>query len=193
MANIGLRYVVYGALTEDTAAGTFTYATPGKLGPKAIKADLKLNISDTPLYADDGQSERAREFIDGDLTFTPDDIAPEIKSEWLGNTLSTETVNSESVKVLESSADDTPPYFGFGYIVSSIKNGVRQYKARLLCKVQFGEPDDSAETKGQQVNWQTPPIIGKISRRVDTKWKEDVVTTSLATAKAFLNTRLHIS
>lgn len=190
MANIGLRYIVYSFLAET--ANSFSYDT-GSLGPAAIKADLKLNISDTPLYADDGAAERAREFIDGDLTLNVADLTPETLSDWLGNDLVDETINSQTVKVLKSSTEDTPGYFGVGYIVSKIIGGVRYYKARLLTKVQFGEPDDSAETKGQQINWQTPVIIGKISRRNDGNWKEEITTTSLATAKAFLNNRLHIT
>lgn len=192
MANIGMRYVVYAPLTEENeVAGTYTYGT-GKILAKAIKADLKLNVADVPLYADDGESERAREFIDGDLTLTCDDLSQTVRVDLLGNKETSETIGSDEVTVLESSTEDTPTHVGIGYIQSKIESGARKYRAILFTKVQFAEPDDTAETKGQQIAWQTPTIIGKLSRRVDTNWKEEITVTSLATAKAFLNNRLNV-
>lgn len=192
MANIGMRYIVYAPLTvENEVAGTYTYGT-GKILSKAIKADLKLNVADVPLYADDGESERAREFIDGDLTLTCDDLSQTARIDLLGNEETSETIGSDSVQVLESSTEDTPVHIGIGYIQSKIEGGVRKYRAILFTKVQFAEPDDAAETKGQQIAWQTPTIVGKLSRRVDNLWKEEITVTSLTTARTFLNTRLNV-
>ena len=192
MASIGLRYPVYAPLTENESSTTYSYGT-GKVAAKAIKVDTKLTVADEPLYADDGVSERAREFIDGTMVFTPDDLSPEVKADWLGNDISEETIGEETVEVLTSSTEDTPGYFGFGFYVPKIVNKVRMYRAIIYTKVQFGEPDESMETKGQKITWQTPSIEGKMMRRIDGKWKMEITVSSIATAVAWLKSKLNIT
>lgn len=191
MATIGLRYPVYAPLTEDEAAGTHSY-TAGKVAAKAIKVDMSLNIAESKLPADDNTSESVREFIDGKLTFTADDLDSSVRKDWLGNTTESVTVDTQPVEVLVSKESDTPGYFGFGFILTKIKNKVRLYRAIIYTKVQFGEPSESAETKGQQINWQTPTIEGTIFRRVDGAWKREITVNSLETAKAWLKQELNI-
>jgi len=192
MASIGLRYPVYAPLTEDDMAGTFQYGI-GKVAAKAINVEMNLNIAESILYADDTAAESVKEFIDGTFTFTADDLDETVKADWLGNTTETVTVNTEQVNVLVSKDEDMPGYFGFGFIVPKIKNKVRLYRAIILPKIQFREPNESAETKGQQINWQTPQIEGRIFRRVDGVWKKEITVNSLATAKAWLAQELNIA
>lgn len=191
MAQIGLRYPMYAPLTEDETSRTFEYGD-GKVAAKAIRVDINLNVSDSPLYADDEVAERVREFIDGTITFTPDDLPLEVRGDWLGNQTDEETVGDETVEVLDSSTDDLPGYFGFGYIIPKIKRGVRYYRAIFFPKVQFGEPNETVETKGESITWQTPAIEGKIMRRIDTKWKREITSTSLDTALNWLRGKLNV-
>ncbi|NLU52380.1 MAG: phage tail protein [Clostridiaceae bacterium] len=191
MAQIGLRYPVYSPLTEDETAGTWTYGT-GKVAAKAIRIEMSLNIADSPLYADDDIAERVREFIDGTMTFTADELDNTVKAEWLGSQLEDETVDQTTVKVLKSSTEDLPGYFGFGCIVPKVKNKTRKYRAIIFTKVQFAEPNETAETKGQNISWQTPAIEGKIMRRVDGLWKEETTVDSFELAKAWLTQKLNI-
>lgn len=192
MAQIGLRYPVYAPLTEDETAGTYEYDV-GKVAAKAIRVDISLNIADSPLYADDGIAERVREFIDGTMTFTPDDLSNEVRADWLGNKLEDEEVDEEAtVKVLKSNTEDLPGYFGFGFIIPKVKNNIRKYRAIFFPKMQFGEPNETAETKGESITWQTPAIEGRIMRRVDGVWKEEITVDSLDIAKAWLNKKLNV-
>lgn len=186
-----LKYPMYAPLTEEESSGTFEYGD-GKVAAKAIRVDINLNISDSPLYADGEVAERLREFIDGTITFTPDDLSQEVRGDWLGNDTEEEKVGEETVEVLDSSTDDTQGYFGFGYIIPKVKNKVRQYRAIFFPKVQFGEPNETAETKGQNITWQTPAIEGKIMRRIDTKWKREITVTSLDTALNWLRGKLNV-
>ena len=192
MAQIGLRYPVYAPLTEDETAGTYEYDV-GKVAAKAIRIDINLNIADSPLYADDGIAERVREFIDGTMTFTPDDLSNEVRADWLGNKFEDEEVDEETtVKVLKSNTEDLPGYFGFGFIIPKVKNNIRKYRALFFPKMQFGEPNETAETKGESITWQTPAIEGRIMRRVDGVWKEEITVDSLDIAKAWLNKKLNV-
>ena len=191
MAQIDLKYPMYAPLTEDEASRTFEYGD-GKVAAKAIRVDISLNVVDSPLYADGEVAERLREFIDGTMTFTPDDLSPEVRGDWLGNQTEEETVGEETVEVLDSSTDDLPGYFGFGYIIPKVKNKVRYYRAIFFPKVQFGEPNETAETKGENITWQTPAIEGKIMRRIDGRWKREITVASLDTAINWLRKHLNI-
>lgn len=192
MASIGLRYCVYAPLTENDTAGTFSYGT-GKRGRKYIKADVKINVAKNPLYSDDALAENAVEFIDGDITINKDDLTNALRKDWLGNTTQSINVGGETVDELTANDTDTPPFIGLGYIQSKVIDNVRQYRAVLLTKVQFSEPDEAAETKGQNITWQTPNIVGKIFRRIDGAWKKEITTPSLATAIAWLSAKLNLA
>lgn len=193
MAAIGLQYSVYAPLTENEAAGTFSYGT-GKRGRKFINADIKLNISDVKLYADDNVAESVKEFIDGTATIGQDELTTDMREDLLGNTATTITVGEEeNIDEISSSDEDTPPYVGFGFVQSKKIDKVRQYRAVFLTKVQFGEPDETAATKGQTVTWQTPSIVGTIMRRIDGVWKEEITVPSLATATAWLKEKANIT
>ena len=191
MAQIGLRYPVYAPLIEDDVAGTFQYGT-GKVAAKAIRVDINLNIANGVLYADDAVAESVKEFTDGTITFTADDLEDDVKADWLDNEIVEETIDTQTVQVLKSNVDDSPGYFGFGFIIPKVKNKVRKYRAILYTKVQFGEPNETAESKGQQLNFQTPAIEGTIMRRCDGDWKEEVTVDTLALARKWLHTKLNI-
>ena len=192
MAGIGLQYSAYAPLIEDEEAGTFTYGA-GKRGRKMLKADVKINTTKSTLYGDDGVAETAREFTDGEITANQDDLTSTMKKDFLGNTTRNATVGEETVEEVVSKDTDTPPFVGFGYIQSKMIDKVRKYRAVLFTKVQFGEPDESAETKGQSISWQTPSIIGTIMRRIDGEWKEEATVPTLATAVAWLKGKLNIT
>ena len=192
MAGIGLQYCVYAPLTEDEVAGTYTYGT-GKRGRKMIKADVKINTTKSSLYGDDGVGESVREFTDGEVTINQDDLTGTMKKDLLGNEIKSVTIDTKTVEEVISKDTDTPPFVGFGYIQSKMIDKVRQYRAIFLTKVQFGEPDDSAETKGQSINWQTPVIAGTIMRRNDGNWKEEVTVPTLETAITWLKDKANIA
>jgi len=191
MAQIGVKYPMYAPLIEDETSKTFEYGE-GKIAGKAIRINWNLNIAESKLYADDDVAESAKEFIDGTLGFNPDDIPQDARADWLDNKIEKETVGAEEVDVLTSTDEDNPGYFGFGFIVTKIKNNQRLYRAILLTKVQFKEPNEETETKGQQITWQTPNIEGTIMRRIDGAWKKEITVSSLTTAKAWLAQVLNI-
>lgn len=191
MAVIGLRYPVYSPLLEDDEAGTFTYGA-GKVAAKAVKVDMRINTADSEFYADDTLAESVSEFVDGAMTFTPDDLDDTVKSDWLGNEVESVLVGEESISVLVSTDEDLPGHFGFGFILPKVKNNKRMYRAVIYTKVKFSEPDESAETRGANINWQTPSITGKLFRRIDGHWKREATVDSLATARAWLAKELNI-
>lgn len=186
-----MRYPVYAPLTENEEAGTYTYGT-GKVAAKAIRVDMSLNFANGALYADDAVAESLKEFTDGTVTFTVDDLEDDVKADWLGNKIVEMTIDNETVQELQSNTEDEPGFFGFGFIVTKIKNKVRKYRAIIYTKVQFGEFNETFETKGQNITFQTPTVTGTIMRRVDGNWKEEVTVDSIELAKKWLHMKLNI-
>jgi phi13 family phage major tail protein len=194
MARIGLKYPVYAIYTE--ANGDFTLSA-GAVAGKAIKVDVSINIAESVLYADDGVAESVKEFTDGTLTFNADELSNVVKKAWLGRT--EETViwgtvpDDHTVTVLKGTDTDTKAFFAFGFIVSKIIANVRKYRAIIYPKVQFSDPAESAETKGQNITFQTPIINGRIFRAIDGQWVREVEVATLAEAQAWLAYEMSIT
>jgi phi13 family phage major tail protein len=192
VARKGLEYCVYAPLTEDEAAGTFSYGV-GKKGRKLINADVKINNADAELYGDNGIGENSSEFVDGDVTIGKDELTDTLREDWLGNTTKSITVGEETVDELIAKDNDKAPYQGLGYIETLQVDNADQYRAVFYTKVKFKEPDDSAESKGKTVAFKTPVIVGKLYRRVDHNWRESITTTSFTTALAYIKGKVGLT
>ena len=83
MATIGLDKLYYAKITEGTN-GDETYATPVSLA-KAMSAELKIDINEATLYADDGAAEVVKEFKSGTLTLGSDNIGAAVASDLTGS------------------------------------------------------------------------------------------------------------
>ena len=168
MAQIGLKNLFYAPITED-ANGNETYGTPVRLA-KAISAEISVDSDDSVLYADDGADVTIREFQSGTITLGIND---------LGNAEAAALLDAriDSNGVLVSSGEDTPKPVAIGFQSRSAKGGDRYF---WLQRVTFGIPGQSLNTKGESVEFSTPSIEGKISRRnkVDGQgkhpWKTEV-------------------
>ena len=90
MATIGLDKLYYAKITED-ASGEETYATPVQL-PKAITAELSVELAEAILYADDGASEIVKEFKSGTLSLGVDEIGSTAASDLTGAVIDTNNV-----------------------------------------------------------------------------------------------------
>lgn len=191
MAKIGLQYCAYAPYIEDEAAGTYSYGA-GKRGRKMMRADRKINFAESSLYCNDDVGEYAKEFIDGDLAVEQDEFTDIMRVDLLNNKVKEIEINGESVKEVSSTADDNPPYMGFGFIETKIIDKQRKYHAQFYKKVVFSEPDENAQTKGNSITWQTPTIAGKILKAIDGTWRDQVEVSSLATAIAWLTQKLNL-
>jgi len=168
MAQIGLKNLYYAPITEDDE-GIETYGAPVKLA-KAISADLSVNSDDASLYADDGADVSIREFQSGTITLEINDLGISVAASLLDARI-------DANGVLISAGEDTPPAVALGFQSRSAKGGDRYF---WLYRVTFGVPGQKLNTKGTSIEFSTPSIEGKISRRnkVDSKgkhpWKGEV-------------------
>lgn len=168
MAQIGLKNLFYARITEDSD-GNETYGTPKRMA-KAISADLSINSDNATEYADDGADVVIREFTDGTLTLGVNDIGNAVAAELTG-------AEVDANGVLISAGENTPPPVAVGFQSRSARGGDR---FMWLYRVVFATPNQSLKTKGQNVEFATPSIVGTISRRNKTDasgkhpWKADV-------------------
>lgn len=181
MAKIGLKLPKYCVLKDENET-----LDVGKVMAKAIKADIKVNIEDIELYADDGIDESLKEFKDGALTQEINDLEDDVVSDLLGHKISQDGE-------LTANGDDVSPFVRVGFIVRRIKNKVITYRTIVLMKVQYGLPDESYETKGQNTSLKTTTIVGKIYRNKDGDWKKQKTFATEAEAITYLNSMVNIT
>ena len=188
MAHIGMKYPVAAPWTEGE-----TY-TKGFVVGKAIKFTGTPNKNDVDLYADDGIAETDKSVKDIGVSLNVDDLDLKVQADLLGHDYtkasageSGGTTTPESVEV---GSDDVAPYFGTGFYKRRRKNNATSFTAIWLYKVQYSEPTEEAETKGESVNFQTPTIEGKaypVEISGKTKLYKKAVFEKEEAAKAWLD------
>lgn len=166
MAHVGMKYPVAAPLDMDkTKDGTVAYkveeSTAFVIG-KAINFTGTPNKNDVNLYADDEIAETDKTQRDWGVSLNVDDLTLEVQSKLLGHTYKKAEIDGidGATEKMVIGTDDVPPYFGVGFYKRRRKNNVTSFTAIWLYKVQFSEPTENAETKGDTVNFQTPTIEG---------------------------------
>lgn len=169
MAKVGLKYLVYKTATAQGVIG------------KAVQADIVITSNDAKLYADDALAETDKSFKSGKITLGIDDLPDTTQSDLLGHQI----IDGE----ITAGASDTAPYAGIGFYAVKRVGGASKYRAVFLRKVQFAEPADTNETKGDTVVFSTPVMEGEIMLDDDGKWKDEKTFNTEAEAIAYLQAK----
>lgn len=183
LAQIGLKYLICAPITET--ASTVTY-TDGLVMSSAIKADISIEINEGTLYGDDRIIENIKEFKAGKVSLNGDHLSYEVLALLLGHHV--ESITPGGGTKLTAKGDDDGAFVGVGFYATTIKEGVRKYRAIWLHKVKFGIPNESLETKGDAINFQTPTIEGTVLTDILGVWKEEAIFDTEAKAKEWLDT-----
>lgn len=162
MALVGLKDLYAAKFNEDG-----TYETPRKLAP-AMSASITPNTTSATLYGDDHAVEVAEGLADVSVEIGVTELTDEDYAFLLGK-----EINEDGV--IEDSADDVAPYVALGFR-SQKSNGAYRYV--WLYKGKFSLPTDSHQTKGENIEFQTPTITGKFMPRDDGKWRARVDSDS---------------
>ena len=181
MAQIGLSDLYCAKISLDSS-GLEIYESPQVLA-KAIQAGINVESYDVSLYADDALEESETGFKSGTLSLGVSDLGEDKAAMLTGATI-------DENGVLIATAEDRAPEFAIGF--RSLKpNG--KYRFFWIYRVKFGVPNESIQTKGDDITYQTPTIEGKIMRRrrPDTAgkhpWKADVVDGVTGVAAAVIS------
>ena len=92
---------------------------------------------------------------------------------------------------------ESAPYVGTGYIRVRRKDNKTNYIAYWVHKAIFGIGTESAKTKGQNIEWQTPTLEGSImgvknNAALQTRFRERRTFTKESEARAWLNKKAGI-
>ena len=160
---IGLNSLYYALLTSDPVGGTPTYDAPVRIAG-AIKVGVNPNSSLETLFADDGPMETASTIGQISVELNVADLDLDTQAVLMGHT--------KAGGVLKRKSSDTPPWVAIGF--KTLKsNG--HYRYTWLAKGKFALPEQSNETKGESVNFQTPTIQGSfVKRDSDDEWERHV-------------------
>jgi len=157
MARIGVDNFRYGILDVEKE----TYGGALKIG-KAIDVKTSLDLNSAELYADNGLAESDYSFKKGNVTITFDHDDDETQAKILGHTYTDGEIIRKDT--------DTPPYIGFGRVITMVHEGEYSYKAEFLCKVKFKETIPDETTKGESTEYSTPSQDGVASKLSDGTW-----------------------
>ena len=176
MAKIGLNNFRFGLLTEGSD-GTASYA--GAIKPaKAVSCNVEVTNNEAELYADDAVAESDTSFNNGTVTMGIDDEDQTTMATLLGH----KVTDGEMVR----NADDVAPYVGLGRIIVKMVNNALKYKVEFLCKVKFAEPSQEDATRGEQLEFSTSEIEGKVMKLKNGDWSKTKTFTSQADALEYL-------
>lgn len=199
MATIGVSKPKYAIYNYNETTKKITYTDGGSAG-KAIEVDVNINTSeDNNLYADNGIAETDRQFTDGTLTESTDDLSQAVSKAMLGakevDLEEIPGITDTDVKELIFDDDMMAPYMGRGFIIKKQVNNVVKWRAVMFTKTMANIPDDAATTQGESIEWQTPSIVSAILRDDSEKhtWKREATFTTEAQAEAYLDYRLGIT
>lgn len=191
MAMIGLKYPVVGKYAES--GGTVSH-TDGMVLAKAIQANMSINLFSATLYADDGLSESDKGFQDGTIDLNIDDLSQDAAKFIFGaNEAAGGVTGDDTTKMLVYKGDDDVPDVGVGFYAPRKKSGVRSYRAIFFTRVKFGYPNETLDTKGEQITYGTPTIQGTIQLDATGEWKREITVADEAKAVAWLKTQAGIT
>ena len=192
MPKIGIMKPTFARITAETENAAITYAA-GKVFAHATEASVTYQKNDSTLHADDTVQESDTSVTGAEITLGLDDIAEEYQTDLLGVAKSG-LAGAEEYEITSESA----PYVGVGYVEVRKRNHVISYMANWFHKVQFGVPDESAKTKAEKIEFQTPTIKGKAMGVYldDTgvlRYKTSKPCTTLTAALSWLATKANMA
>ncbi|PRT35502.1 major tail protein [Bacillus wiedmannii] len=147
MALVGLKDLHYSKVKTDDKTALVHDEVKNIIG--AINASIKPKTSSETLYADDGPADTVSSLGEVEVEFEAQDLPLEVQADILGHTIKS--------GVLIKNASDIAPYIALGFRALKSTN---KYRYIWMLKGRFELVEESYETKGDKVNFQTPKIKG---------------------------------
>jgi len=167
LAQIGLKNIHYAKLltdtaTEGTTAGSTTYSTPKKIG-NAVSVDINPSTATANLYGDDMAVATDITLQEVSVTIETTDIPLEDQAVLLGHTY--DSVSGS----LTAKGSDTAPDVALLFESKKHSGDIRCVK---LVKGKFAPSQETINTKGENLDYQVPQLVGTfVSRQSDGAWK----------------------
>lgn len=151
---IGLSNFHVAKLITDPSGGVATYESMVHI-PEIMEMGIKPNNNEASLYADNQSVDTANTTAEYELTIGLAGLPLEYKGLLLGHAV--------EGGILTANKEDTAPFFGVAFETMK-SNGKKRFVK--FTKVKFSEPEETAKTKGQNVEFNTPSLTGKAIYRL---------------------------
>lgn len=152
--------------TDGVVTGYETGAK--KIMGKAVDASFAPTTpDDNPLYANNGVAENdISSGSGGELTMTLDRMTLETAADLYGTTAQevSVTIDSQEIKgqeIVYKGSEVSDP-IGVAYIRMNQEDGARSHEVVFYREVTFTRPEESAQTMGESIEWQTPQVTGSV-------------------------------
>lgn len=158
MAKIGVKDIHVAKLLTDEVSGA-TYETPVKL-KGAMTIGMTPNVASGSLDADDQRWESHDSLTSYEIMMNLADLSAENEALLLGREL-------DSNGGVISTTEDTAPEFAVMFRAEQSQRAGGGYQYRVAYRVKFRPYDENYQTKGDNVDYQTPTITGTAMARMD--------------------------
>ncbi len=135
-------------------SGTVSYENPTDVGD-AMSAQLELRFAEGRLYAEGRLAEYIKLATGGTISLAVKYLKKSAQTMFYGCTSDTSKEN------LKFSAKDIANYVGVGFYAPDKVDGVTKYTCVWVPKVLFGPPSLSYQTKGENIQFNTPTTTGE--------------------------------
>ena len=195
MAFIGMRHMVAAEFDSHTAGSAPSYKSGGWDVGKSINANLTITRNNNPLYADDVVAEDDNGITGMTVEIGLDDITEDVQDKM--GLLKAVTAGSPSVTTYyETSAPAKD--IGVGYMRIRRKNGATKYQTVWIYKTKFSINNESSQTKGESIEWQTPTIDGKcvgldVDGSGEVTFREKRIFDTESAAATYLDSKANIT
>ena len=192
MAKIGLLNPVYAPIVSEPKDAAIVYGA-GKFCGAAISASVTYTSNSNPLYGNDSIIDDDNGITGAEVTMGVDDIMEDDQVALLG--VAKEEMDGGVTEY--SDTGDSAPFVGFGYIQVRRKDNKKSYIANWWHKVQFDRPNETTNTKGENIEWQTDSITGTaagvmIDKTGKVKFRTKAVFEDYAAADAWLRNKANV-
>lgn len=191
MAFVGLLYAVAAPIQTEADGQAITYGKGQVIGGM-MTAEISYTRNSNPLYADDRVMEEDNSITGGTIKMGVDDVNDDARVMMLGD-----VKEGDAGEEVYHETGESAPYVGTGYIRVRRKDNKTNYIAYWVHKAIFCIGTESAKTKGQNIEWQTPTLEGSImgvknNAALQTRFRERRTFTKESEARTWLNKKAGI-
>ena len=164
MAKIGVQQLFAFPIETEVEGALPTYGEPFRIA-KAIQVDLTPNVVEASLDGDDSEIEYETAITRYDLSLNIDDLAPGVEGQLLGKKV-------DSLGGVASNVNDEAPYFAVAFRIPRSRGVGGGFEYRVLYRTRFASGfAESFQTKGENINFQTPTLTGRsLARDFDNQY-----------------------
>ena len=163
MAKYDLRYIQCARYVNTE--GVISFTDKQKVGD-AMTANIELRFAEGRLYAESTLAEYIRKCTGGTISLGVKYIKEAAQKLMFGLTEKTRSITQQggtatSVKSLVTKRSTVGAYVGISFYTPALYEGVEKYDCVFVGKCMFGEPSESTQTAGENIQFQTPVTNGE--------------------------------